>query len=128
MLKTILSKNKCTNIKNKLLIYKSILKPIWTYSLQLWGTAKNSNLNKIQTYQNITLHQLTNPSPYIPNLILHNDLHVKTIEEESVLFYKRFFSYLANHNNPLISDLGNLTLPDNPRHRLKMRWFRHILQ
>uniref|UniRef100_A0A2S2Q5A3 Putative RNA-directed DNA polymerase n=1 Tax=Sipha flava TaxID=143950 RepID=A0A2S2Q5A3_9HEMI len=33
MLKTMLSKNKCTNIKNKLLIYKTILKPIWTYSL-----------------------------------------------------------------------------------------------
>jgi hypothetical protein len=28
---------------NKLLIYKGILKPIWTYGIQLWGTASNSN-------------------------------------------------------------------------------------
>jgi hypothetical protein len=24
---------------NKLLVYKTILKPIWTYDIQLWGTA-----------------------------------------------------------------------------------------
>ncbi|KAF0707524.1 putative RNA-directed DNA polymerase [Aphis craccivora] len=41
---------------------------------------------------------------------------------------KRFFSRLANHNNPLISNLNNLTLPDNPRRRLKRRWCRGLLQ
>jgi hypothetical protein len=30
---------------NKLLIYKTILKPIWTYGIQLWGTASTSNRN-----------------------------------------------------------------------------------
>jgi hypothetical protein len=29
---------------NKLLIYKAILKPIWTYEIQLWGTASTSNI------------------------------------------------------------------------------------
>jgi hypothetical protein len=27
---------------NKLLIYKTILKPIWTYGIQLWGTVSTS--------------------------------------------------------------------------------------
>jgi len=31
------------SIENKLLLYKAILKPIWTYGVQLWGTAANSN-------------------------------------------------------------------------------------
>jgi O-antigen/teichoic acid export membrane protein len=30
-------KSKLTS--NKLLIYKALLKPIWTYGIQLWGTA-----------------------------------------------------------------------------------------
>jgi len=47
MLKIILSKNKFTGIKTKLLIYKILLKPIWTYGLQLWDVAKKTNLNKI---------------------------------------------------------------------------------
>jgi len=34
-LKHLISKNKFTKLETKLLIYKSLLKPIWTYSLQL---------------------------------------------------------------------------------------------
>ncbi|KAF0769400.1 Uncharacterized protein FWK35_00006761 [Aphis craccivora] len=38
--------NKVTPINIKLLMYKSLLKLIWTYyGLQLWGNAKKSNLN-----------------------------------------------------------------------------------
>jgi hypothetical protein len=29
---------------NKLLMYKTVLKPIWTYGIQLWGTASISNI------------------------------------------------------------------------------------
>jgi hypothetical protein len=28
---------------NKLLLYKAILKPIWAYGIQLWGTASTSS-------------------------------------------------------------------------------------
>lgn len=31
-------------VDNKLLLYKAILKPIWTYGIQLWDTAFNSNI------------------------------------------------------------------------------------
>jgi hypothetical protein len=31
--------------RNKILIYKATLKPIWTYAIQLWGTASTSNRN-----------------------------------------------------------------------------------
>jgi len=55
----------------------------------------------------------------ISNQTLHNDL--KTIEEESAVFYKRFFSRLGNHGNPLIKKSDSLTLPENPRRRLKKR-------
>jgi hypothetical protein len=33
---------------NKLLIYKVILKPIWTYGIQLWGTTSNSNIEILE--------------------------------------------------------------------------------
>ncbi|VVC35140.1 Zinc finger, CCHC-type,Reverse transcriptase domain [Cinara cedri] len=62
-LKVLLSKNKFSSLKTKLQIYKSILKPIWTYGNQLWGSAKKSNLNKIQAFQNITLRKITMPHP-----------------------------------------------------------------
>jgi hypothetical protein len=36
---------------NKLLIYKAILKPIWTYVIQLWGTTTNSNIEILERFQ-----------------------------------------------------------------------------
>jgi hypothetical protein len=39
----------------KLLLYKSILKQIWTYSNQLWGTASTSNIEILERYQSKAL-------------------------------------------------------------------------
>jgi len=36
------------------------LKPIWTYSIQLWGTAFNSNIEIIQRFQNKYLGIIVN--------------------------------------------------------------------
>lgn len=58
---------------------------------------------------------------------LHNDMRMKTIEEKSVIYYKRFFSLLADHKNPLIRNLNTVTLPEASRHRLKKRWCRDLL-
>jgi hypothetical protein len=33
---------------NKLLLYKTILKPIWTYGIQLWGTASASSIEILE--------------------------------------------------------------------------------
>jgi len=47
-------------MENKLLIYKTILKPIWTYCIPLWGTASNSNIETLQKYQNQVLRAIVN--------------------------------------------------------------------
>jgi hypothetical protein len=41
---------------NKLLIYKTILKPIWAYGLQLWGTASTFNVQILEHSQSKALH------------------------------------------------------------------------
>uniref|UniRef100_A0A2S2NN01 Putative RNA-directed DNA polymerase n=1 Tax=Schizaphis graminum TaxID=13262 RepID=A0A2S2NN01_SCHGA len=48
------------SISTKLLLYKCLLKPIWTYGVQIWGSAKKSNIKKIQVFQNKTLRLITN--------------------------------------------------------------------
>jgi hypothetical protein len=35
------------SINNELLIYKTILKPVWAHGIQLWGTASTSNIEII---------------------------------------------------------------------------------
>jgi hypothetical protein len=36
-------------------MYKAILKPIWTYGIQLWGTASTSNIEILERFQSKVL-------------------------------------------------------------------------
>jgi len=74
MLKPLLCNNKYTSIITKLLIYKTLLKLLWTYSFQLWGNLKKTNILKNQTFQNIAFRKLMNVPPYVSNRTLHTDL------------------------------------------------------
>jgi hypothetical protein len=38
------------SISNKLLAYKVILKPIWTYGTELWGSASISNIEILERF------------------------------------------------------------------------------
>jgi hypothetical protein len=51
ILRSTLSKTSNLNLKSKINLYKLLIKPIWTYGIQLWGAAKNTNINKIQVVQ-----------------------------------------------------------------------------
>jgi hypothetical protein len=39
------------SIENKLLLYKTILRPIWTYGIPLWGTASQSNMKSYNAFK-----------------------------------------------------------------------------
>jgi hypothetical protein len=71
------------SLENKTLIYKCILKPIWTYGIQLWGCAKASNTKIIQRLKSNVLRTITNAPWYVSNFTLHNDLHIPFITEET---------------------------------------------
>jgi hypothetical protein len=43
---------------NKLLIYKTILKPIWTYGIQPWGTASTSKIEILERFQSKALRMI----------------------------------------------------------------------
>jgi hypothetical protein len=43
---------------NKILLYKTILKPIWTYGIKLWGTAHISNIDIPERFQSKVLHMV----------------------------------------------------------------------
>ena len=46
------------------MLYKAILKPVWTYGIQLWETANNSNIEILQRFQSKTLRSLID-APWI---------------------------------------------------------------
>jgi len=79
-----MGKHSKLTLNNKILLYKTIIKPIWLYGIQLWGTTKKSNICIIQRQQNKILRQITGASWYITNADLHHDLEVPLVNEEIV--------------------------------------------
>jgi hypothetical protein len=93
------------SLENKLLIYKTILKPIWTYGIPLWGTASNSNIEILQRFQNKVLRLIVNATWYVPNTILHTDLQIPTFKVEITNFSTKYREKLITHPNELIPAL-----------------------
>jgi len=49
-------------IRTKLIMYKSLLRPIWAYAIQIWGCAKPSQIHTISASQSITLRMISSAS------------------------------------------------------------------
>jgi hypothetical protein len=62
-------------MENKLLVYKAVIKPIWTYGIELWGRASKSNITIMQRAQSKILITITNAPRYVTNHTLHTDLN-----------------------------------------------------
>jgi hypothetical protein len=67
---------------NKLLLYKTILKPIWTYGIQLWGTASTSNIEILERFHSKVLRMIVGAPWYVPNSLIRRDLNCPTVKDE----------------------------------------------
>ena len=59
---------------NQVILYKTILKLVWTYGITLWGSTSHSNIEILQRFQNKVLRTIVNVPWYITNKLLHTDL------------------------------------------------------
>jgi len=68
----LVDRKKChLSIDNKLLIYKAVNKPTWSYGIELWGCASKSNKVIMQSSQSKILRDIANPPWYVTNHALH---------------------------------------------------------
>lgn len=104
------------SLQNKLLIYKAILKPVWTYGIQLWGTASTSNIETLQRFQSKTLRNLINAPWYVTNIQIHEDLQIKTVKEEINNYSEKYISKLEYHPNHTA-----VQLLDNSQERRRLK-------
>jgi len=119
-IKWIIGSHSPLSLENKVLIYsyKTILKPVWTYGIELWGCASNSNIEIIQRYQSKLLRLITSAQWYVTNRTLHSDLHIPYVGEV-------FLERIANHRNSITSHPNPLMAPllrSRTTRRLKRRW------
>lgn len=89
------------SMENKIILYKTILKPIWSYGIQLCGTASNSNIKKLQTFQSKALRTIADAPWFVSNKTLHRDLNIPFVKDEITKLSARYLQRLSDHENPL---------------------------
>jgi hypothetical protein len=73
------------SVNNKLLIYKTLFKPIWAYGIQLWGTASTSNIELLERFQSKAPRMIMDAPLYVPNTVMRKDLQIPTVKTKSAL-------------------------------------------
>ena len=93
------------SLESKLILYKCVIKPIWTYGIQLWGKASKTNLEIIERFQSKCLRDIVQAPWFVPNELIRKDLKVITVQKEIDLTLARYKKRLANHQNKLATVL-----------------------
>jgi hypothetical protein len=62
--------SKLSTSSKLLILYKTILKPIWTYGIQLWGTTSTFNIEILEHFQLKASHMTVAAPWYVPNLVI----------------------------------------------------------
>jgi hypothetical protein len=109
---------KSASLESKVLLYKTIIKPIWTYGIELWGCASKSHIAKMQRTQSKILRLITNAPWYVTNHNLHDDLKVPFIKDAIQEKIINHHDKLGNHSNPILQPL----LEQQQRRRLNKLW------
>jgi hypothetical protein len=114
----LLGRNSQLSLSNKLLLYKTIFKPIWTYGIQLWGTASTSNIEILERFQSKVLRMIVDAPWYVPKTFIRRDLQIPSVKEEISRYSSHYYSArLTAHPNDTL-----LTLLEPPEHRRLRRY------
>lgn len=108
----LIGKHSNLSLDCKVLLYKMVLKPIWTYGIQLWGSACASNIIKLQRVQSRILRTMVNAPWYVRNTNLHRDLHIETVADTIQQYSRKYQLKLEQHPNALAREIL-----ERPRYR-----------
>jgi hypothetical protein len=114
----LIERNSKLSLENKILLYQTIIKPIWTYGAKIWGCTSKSNISVIQSSQSKILHIIVNAPWYVPNITLHEDLNVPLVKEVIKQRSTRYHNNIEGHVNVLIQPL----LESHNERGLKRNW------
>jgi hypothetical protein len=99
--------------KNKILIYKAILKPVCTYVTQLCDKASTSDIEILERFQSKVLRTIADAPWYVPNTFTPMDLQTPTGKAEIRHNSSHHSASLSIEPNNLVVNL--MAQPENSR-------------
>jgi hypothetical protein len=80
-LNSLVNRRSKMSIKNKLTIYRTMIRPFMMYGSAIWGTVSRTQHQKLQVVQNKFLRATFNAPWFIRNTQLHREANLPTIKE-----------------------------------------------
>jgi hypothetical protein len=101
----LVTRTQIKSLYKQLLIYVTILKPIWAYGIQLWGATSTSSIEILERFQSKALRIITDAPWYVLNAIIQKDLQIPTIRHEISRYSYQYSKRLSVHPNELTLNL-----------------------
>ena len=111
----LLKSHSALGLKNGILIYKMLIRPVITYAPAIWGNMDDKHMQTLQRVQNRVLRLITNAPQYTRNDVLHRDLEIEPIKDYSIKLTKNFYESCKHSKYRLISSLGTYYYDENDK-------------
>lgn len=113
----LLGRNSKLSLDNKLLLYKTSVRPVLTYASPVWGNAATSTIYRLQVLQNKVLRTITDSPWYVRNEHIRAQLQITTIMEYIRASAVTLELAMADHPNPAIAGIWEYDAEDVRRHK-----------
>lgn len=115
-------------LKLKILIYTTLIRPIWMYACGIWSSASDTQIRRIQTLQNRILRICTDAPWYVRNTTLHNDLQIPEVSTVLTTNYTRLHNSFIHHPSVLLNQIPLQNQVTRNQRRLKRKRHADSLQ
>jgi hypothetical protein len=106
LLGPLLNRRSELSIRNGVLLYKQLIRPMMDYACPAWRAAARSHVRRLQVLQSKCLRLVTGAPWYLSNRQIHEDLGVPLFADHIRALTASFDSRLADVGNPLVRQLG----------------------
>ena len=106
----LISKKSKVNSKNKVLIYKTMVRPVLAYACSSWSSTCMTNYKKLQVSQNRFLRMAGNYNMYTPISQMHADLEINYIFDFIISKTRDFFERPSVLKHDLLIDLNHVNI------------------
>ena len=104
----LLSRKSHVTVDSKIRIYKSYIRPIFTYGCQVFANTAKCHMKKLQLLQNKILRMILNIKwdDFVPTSSVHDSAKVPTISEFIKRLTDNFYKKIINHPNTNYASYG----------------------
>ena len=100
MLGPLLNKKSDLSVRNVVLLYKQLIRPLMNYASLAWRSVARSHVRRLQVLQSKCLRLATGAPWYVSNRQIHEDLGVPLFADHIRALTESFESRLADEGNP----------------------------